>query len=195
MKASKHSSHRPSLQPSTPYTVAFNATQWFLLLFLLTVAPVAGLFFTLSQFPGFPAISQILSLTSEQAADLPCAFTGLFLYVFILLHSTDYPVWASLARDYCAIMASSVSSERTFSSAGITISKRRNRLGKDIVEPLQFLKCALRRNLIFREAPLEDDNVEADDGTLEDETEDWVELIDVDEAEDSGEDLDYDGFN
>ncbi|KAF5317850.1 hypothetical protein D9758_018688 [Tetrapyrgos nigripes] len=111
------------------------------------------------------------------------------------LHSTDYPVWASLARDYCAIMALSVSSERTFSSAGITISKRRNRLGKDIVEPLQFLKCALRRNLIFREAPLEDDNVEADDGTLEDETEDWVELIDVDEAEDSGEDLDYDGFN
>ncbi|KAF5329115.1 hypothetical protein D9758_017952 [Tetrapyrgos nigripes] len=121
--------------------------------------------------------------------------SGMSLVQWWGLHSTDYPVWASLARDYCAIMASSVSSERTFSSAGITISKRRNRLGKDIVEPLQFLKCALRRNLIFREAPLEDDNVEADDGTLEDETEDWVELIDVDEAEDSGEDLDYDGFN
>ena len=48
-------------------------------------------------------------------------------------------------------MASSVSSERAFSSAGITLSKRRNRLQADIVEALQFLKCALKSNLIFRE--------------------------------------------
>ena len=48
-------------------------------------------------------------------------------------------------------MASSVSSERAFSSAGITISKRRNRLKGDIVEALQGLKCLIRRNLLFRE--------------------------------------------
>ncbi|KAG5641104.1 hypothetical protein H0H81_011388 [Sphagnurus paluster] len=48
-------------------------------------------------------------------------------------------------------MASSVSSERAFSSAGITISKRRNRLGADIIEALQFLKCWFQRDLIFRE--------------------------------------------
>ena len=48
-------------------------------------------------------------------------------------------------------MASSVSSERAFSSAGITISKRRNRLKPDIVEALQFLKCLYRRDLLFRE--------------------------------------------
>ncbi|KAJ7315399.1 ribonuclease H-like domain-containing protein, partial [Mycena albidolilacea] len=47
-----------------------------------------------------------------------------------------YPVWALLARDYLAIMASSVSSERAFSSAGITISKCRNRLKGEIVEAL-----------------------------------------------------------
>jgi hypothetical protein len=64
-----------------------------------------------------------------------------------------YPVWASLARDYLAIMASSVLSERAFSSAGITISKRRNRLKADIVEALQFLKCMIRRDIIFRETP------------------------------------------
>ncbi|PCH40503.1 hypothetical protein WOLCODRAFT_57295, partial [Wolfiporia cocos MD-104 SS10] len=51
-----------------------------------------------------------------------------------------YPIWASLARDYLAVMASSVSSERAFSSAGITISKRRNHLKADIVEALQLLK-------------------------------------------------------
>jgi hypothetical protein len=50
-------------------------------------------------------------------------------------------------------MASSVSSERAFSSAGITISKRRNRLKGDIVEALQFLKCLLHRDLIFRTQP------------------------------------------
>jgi hypothetical protein len=50
-------------------------------------------------------------------------------------------------------MASSVSSERAFSSAGITITKRRNRLKPDIVEALQFLKCTYHRDLLFREEP------------------------------------------
>lgn len=48
-------------------------------------------------------------------------------------------------------MASSVSSERAFSSAGITISKRRNRLKGDIVEPLQCMKCIYHNRLLFRE--------------------------------------------
>jgi hypothetical protein len=69
------------------------------------------------------------------------------------LNATCYPVWASLALDYLPIMASSVSSERAFSSAGITISKRWNRLSPDLVEALQFLKCWFRRDLIFREYP------------------------------------------
>lgn len=50
-------------------------------------------------------------------------------------------------------MASSVSSERAFSSAGLTITKLRNRLQGDIVEALQVLKCTLRSELIIREPP------------------------------------------
>ncbi len=64
-------------------------------------------------------------------------------------------------------MASSVSSERAFSSAGITISKRRNRLKGDIVEALQFLKCLVRKDLVYREpAPssLLEIQLEQDDG-------------------------------
>jgi hypothetical protein len=67
-------------------------------------------------------------------------------------------------------MASSVSSERTFSAAGITLSKRRNRLKGDIVEALECLKCLLHRDLIFREvvtaADLEKEleSVDDDDG-------------------------------
>jgi hypothetical protein len=68
-------------------------------------------------------------------------------------NSSRYPVWASLARDYLPIMASSISSERAFSSAGVTISKRRSRLKPDIVEALQFLKCLHRRELIYQEEP------------------------------------------
>ena len=67
------------------------------------------------------------------------------------LNASRYPTWATLARNYLAIMASSVSSERAFSSAGITISKRRNRLKGIIVEALQCLKCIYRNDLIFRE--------------------------------------------
>ncbi|EMD37571.1 hypothetical protein CERSUDRAFT_65209 [Gelatoporia subvermispora B] len=66
-----------------------------------------------------------------------------------ILNGHHYPVWASLARDYLAIMATSVSSERAFSSAGITITKRRNRLKGDIVEALQLLKSALRKSLFL----------------------------------------------
>jgi hypothetical protein len=63
-------------------------------------------------------------------------------------------------------MASSVSSERAFSSAGITISKRRNRLKKDIVEALQCLKCMYHNDLIFREVNTLDDEEKAMDKDL-----------------------------
>jgi hypothetical protein len=61
------------------------------------------------------------------------------------------PTWASFGFDYLAIMGSSVSSERAFSGAGITISKRRNRLKADIVKALEFLKCMYVKDLIYRE--------------------------------------------
>lgn len=50
-------------------------------------------------------------------------------------------------------MASSVSSERAFSSAGITICKGRSRVKPDIIEALQFMKCIYHPELLFREEP------------------------------------------
>ena len=64
-------------------------------------------------------------------------------------------------------MASSVSSERAFSSAGITISKCRNPLKKDIVEALQCLKCMYHNNLIFCEVETVVDEEKAMDKDLE----------------------------
>lgn len=69
-------------------------------------------------------------------------------------------------------MGSSVSSERAFSAAGITISKRRNRLKADIVEALEFMKSMYNSDLIYREpAPTslleEECEVFEDDGNPE----------------------------
>lgn len=69
------------------------------------------------------------------------------------MHAERYPVWASLARDYLSIMASSTSSERAFSLAGITISKHRNRLKPDIIEALQYLKSTIHHGLLFCKSP------------------------------------------
>ncbi|KAJ2980057.1 hypothetical protein NUW54_g11054 [Trametes sanguinea] len=66
------------------------------------------------------------------------------------LNASRYPVWASLARDYLAIQPTSVSSERAFSHGGLTVDDRRTRLKADIVEALQFLKCAIREDLMMR---------------------------------------------
>ncbi|KZT04256.1 uncharacterized protein LAESUDRAFT_604303, partial [Laetiporus sulphureus 93-53] len=63
------------------------------------------------------------------------------------LNAHHFPAWASLTRDYFGIMMTSVSSERAFSSAEITITKHRNHLKGDIVEAFQVLKCAYRKDL------------------------------------------------
>ena len=48
-------------------------------------------------------------------------------------------------------MASSVSSKRAFSSAGITICKQHNCLNADIVESLQCLKSFLQQDLMAQD--------------------------------------------
>ncbi|KAG6878832.1 hypothetical protein C0992_007317 [Termitomyces sp. T32_za158] len=113
-----------------------------------------------------------------------------------------HPAWASLARDYLAIMASSVSSERAFSQGGLTITKHRNRLKGNIVEALQCLKCAIRHDLLFREpgptsideAELERlENNEDNDGSgkgFENE-EGWDEMF-LDDEEENNFDVDID---
>lgn len=69
------------------------------------------------------------------------------------INSMQYPVWTSLAHNFLSIMSSSVSAEHVFSSARITISKRCNHLKSDVVEALQFQKCAAKLNLLFHEDP------------------------------------------
>jgi hypothetical protein len=98
------------------------------------------------------------------------------------LNATRYgPVWTAIARDFLANMASSVSSERAFSSAALTITKRRNRLKGDVVEALQVMKCLLQHDLVFREpgpSSITEDAPDFDDDLLEEEP-DGVEFLDI----------------
>ena len=97
-------------------------------------------------------------------------------------------------------MASSVSSERAFSSAGITISKRRNRLKGIIVEALQCLKCLYQNDLIFHEvitALKEKLDMEKDE-LLDSEIDDiekgkefsWDSILDDDDSDDGDDETD-----
>lgn len=92
------------------------------------------------------------------------------------INSPRYPVWASLACDFLSVMATSVSSKRAFSSAGITISKRRNHLKPDIVEALQCLKCMIKQGLLFHEDP---SIVTEGDGDLDQPEPQMGDLLDV----------------
>ena len=74
-------------------------------------------------------------------------------------------------------MASSVSSERAFSSAGITLSKHRNRLQADIVEALQFMKCIFHHDLIFQEVHTVEEEEHILDSDLCDTEASWEELL------------------
>ncbi|KAJ7671806.1 hypothetical protein B0H17DRAFT_948166, partial [Mycena rosella] len=70
------------------------------------------------------------------------------------------------------------------SSAGITISKRRNRLKGNIVEALQCLKCFISKDLLFREPVIfkegEDDEVEAGGISASKQPTSWDILVDED---------------
>ncbi|KIK32327.1 hypothetical protein CY34DRAFT_31057, partial [Suillus luteus UH-Slu-Lm8-n1] len=52
----------------------------------------------------------------------------------------QYPTISRIAKDYLAIQGSAVTSERAFSSGGITGTTRRNRLLPTTFEALQLLK-------------------------------------------------------
>jgi hAT family C-terminal dimerisation region len=53
-----------------------------------------------------------------------------------------YPLLSVVARKWLAVPASSAASERMFSSAGLTVSKKRTCLKKERVSTLVFLKTA-----------------------------------------------------
>jgi hypothetical protein len=63
-------------------------------------------------------------------------------------HQTQFPTLAKIAWDYLAIQGSSIPSEWSFSSGGLTNMKARNSLLPETFETLQILKGCYRDGLI-----------------------------------------------
>ncbi len=56
------------------------------------------------------------------------------------MHQIEFPKLSKIAKDVLAVTATSVPSEEIFSSSGDLISKKRNRLGHDVIESIMCLK-------------------------------------------------------
>lgn len=74
------------------------------------------------------------------------------MFCFLKTAPSIYPLLFRIALDVLPVQASSVSSERVFSSSKETCTKRRNRLSPVLVEALQHLKFLFRQqDLAFEE--------------------------------------------
>ena len=60
-------------------------------------------------------------------------------------NKTEFPTLFSIAMDYLPVQATSVPCERVFSSAKDTDTTKRNRISPFLMEALQMLKFALRK--------------------------------------------------
>jgi hypothetical protein len=58
----------------------------------------------------------------------------------------SYPILSAMARDFLAIQASSVPSERAFSAGANLVSKKRCSMTGTTIEMTQFLKYFFRDN-------------------------------------------------
>ena len=71
-------------------------------------------------------------------------------------HDTQYPVLSKLAKQFLGVPATSAPSERIFSAAGNTITKKRNRLKPDISSVLVFLQQSWNYMERYKEAEIEE---------------------------------------
>jgi hAT family C-terminal dimerisation region/Domain of unknown function (DUF4413) len=64
------------------------------------------------------------------------------------IHSSEYPILSQMAKDYLAIMSTSVPCEQLFSIAGKQITQTRNRLDSDTIRACLCLKSWLEQGII-----------------------------------------------
>ena len=65
------------------------------------------------------------------------------------LHESEYPVLSKMAKDYLAIMSTSVPCEQFFSIAGKQITQTRNRMHSDTAQACLCLKSWLEQGKIY----------------------------------------------
>lgn len=73
----------------------------------------------------------------------PLAVVGTNVLSFWKANQFDYPILSAMAKDYLTVQASSVASERAFSSGTDLVTADRCRLTGKTIEMTQFLKFTL----------------------------------------------------
>jgi len=73
----------------------------------------------------------------------PLAEVGTNTLLFWKTNQFHYPILSAMAKDYLTVQASSVASERAFSSGTDLVTADRCSLGGDTIEMTQFLKYVL----------------------------------------------------
>jgi hypothetical protein len=73
----------------------------------------------------------------------PLAEDGTNVLKYWKVHQFDYPILAAMAKDYLTVQASSVPSERAFSSGTDLVTADRCSLTGKTIEMTQFLKINL----------------------------------------------------
>ena len=81
-------------------------------------------------------------------SDLPINNNSFALTTWWRSHESDYPTMAKMARDHLAIQASSVASERVFSTSSNLVSSSRTCLDPKTVRAAQCLKNWIRTTVI-----------------------------------------------
>ena len=81
----------------------------------------------------------------KQYFDAP-RYKGGDAIVFWNANRYTYPILSAMARDFLAIQASSVPSERAFSAGANLVSKKRCSMAGKMIEMTQFLKYFFRDN-------------------------------------------------
>jgi len=92
--------------------------------------------------PRLPTITQIIDAELEGFKQEKVLAKLLDPFEWWRDHKALYPLLAMVARKWLAVPASSASSERVFSSAGLTLTKKRQRLLPGRIAKLVFLKTA-----------------------------------------------------
>ena len=104
-----------------------------------------------------------LELNTYMKLDLP---RGMHVLNFWKLHEKDLPLLSKAARQLLCIQATSCSSERAFSTGGLTVTAKRTKLDPENVHMLVYCKENLQK-VTIRKWLLSDEEEEAAEGEIE----------------------------
>lgn len=89
------------------------------------------------------SISGEITSEYDRYLSLPMLASNSDVFEFWKANTFSFPILAAMAKDYLTVQASSVPSERAFSSGTDLVNPNRCSMGEKVIEMIQFLKFVL----------------------------------------------------